>query len=365
MFTIDNGGENLFYGNSKNCQQKIKIESDIVKIDHEKINPDFFGNIFKNDTNQKEKVKKNLIFESNQTTSKKSCTKSSGSSSTCSSRSSYTESLDSDDDDDMSSSSEESSEDEILNAILKEFPVNIICLESLENTLDSLLFGEKILRIPEWKSIIFQILVILTAYQKIFSFTHNDLHTNNIMYQKTDKQAIYYCINKKYYKIPTYGRIFKLIDFGRAIYKFRDKVICSDSFQAKGDAATQYNFGPCFDKKKPRLEPNFSFDLTRLACSLYDYFVPYSNEERKVTHPIGKLIIKWCKDDRGKNILYKKNGDERYPDFKLYKMIARTVHNHIPSKEIENPLFNEFIISRKSIKKKRIINLDNFEKCFS
>ena len=26
---------------------------------------------------------------------------------------------------------------------------------------------------------------------------------------------------------------------------------------------------------------------------------------------------------------------KRYPDFKLYKMIARKVHNHIPSKVIE------------------------------
>ena len=35
-------------------------------------------------------------------------------------------------------------------------------------------------------------------------------------------------------------------------------------------------------------------------------------------------------DDNGKNILYKKNGEERYPNFKLYKMIARIVHNHTP-----------------------------------
>ena len=37
-----------------------------------------------------------------------------------------------------------------------------------------------------------------------------------------------------------------------------------------------------------------------------------------------------------KNILYKKNGEERYPDFKLYKMIARTVHNHTPEAQLTN-----------------------------
>ncbi|NCA20779.1 MAG: signal recognition particle-docking protein FtsY, partial [Crocinitomicaceae bacterium] len=42
-----------------------------------------------------------------------------------------------------------------------------------------------------------------------------------------------------------------------------------------------------------------------------------------------KVIAQWCLDDNGKNVLYKRNGQERYPDFKLYKMIARTVHRHI------------------------------------
>ena len=185
------------------------------------------------------------------------------------------------------------------------------------------------------------------------------------MFEKTDKPWLYYCFKGKYYKIPTFGKIFKIIDFGRAIYKFRDQIICSDSFQSKGDAATQYNFGPCLNEKKPTLEPNFSFDLTRLACSLYDYFVPYSDEEHKVTHLIGKLIIKWCRDDRGKNILYKKNGDERYPDFKLYKMISRTVHNNLPAKEIINPIFNEFIVQKKILRKKRVFNVDTLEKAYT
>ena len=70
------------------------------------------------------------------------------------------------------------------------------------------------------------------------------------------------------------------------------------------------------------------------------------------------MVIKWCRDDRGKNILYKKNGDERYPDFKLYKMIARTVHKHLPSKEIKNTMFDEFKVTKKSLKKKRVFNLD-------
>jgi hypothetical protein len=42
-------------------------------------------------------------------------------------------------------------------------------------------------------------------------------------------------------------------------------------------------------------------------------------------------------------MLYKKNGNDRYPDFKLYKMISRCVHNHTPQAQLERPEFNNFL----------------------
>jgi hypothetical protein len=41
-------------------------------------------------------------------------------------------------------------------------------------------------------------------------------------------------------------------------------------------------------------------------------------------------------------MLYKGNGVDRYPDFKLYKMIARCVHNHTPQAQLERPEFKQF-----------------------
>ena len=61
-------------------------------------------------------------------------------------------------------------------------------------------------------------------------------------------ERLYYQYNEKIYKIPTFGKIFKLIDFGRAIYKFENHVFCSDSFAPGDDAATQYNFEPYYNK---------------------------------------------------------------------------------------------------------------------
>lgn len=249
---------------------------------------------------------------------------------------------------------------ETLLLTFPKFPVQLICLEHCEHTFDHLILNEEINN-DEWFPILMQIIMILITYQKVFSFTHNDLHTNNIMYVPTNKKFLYYCYKKKYYKVPTFGKIFKIIDFGRSIYKFRGKLLCSDSFQPGGDAATQYNTEPYYNDSKPRLEPNFSFDLCRLACSIFDYLVCDLDDIKDLNNcePIVKLIVDWCKDDNGVNILYKNNGDERYPDFKLYKMIARCVHNHTPQAQLERTEFSKFSVSKKNISKdENIINID-------
>ena len=250
---------------------------------------------------------------------------------------------------------DEEEEEETVIAKIKNFPVNVIALECCDNTLDALM-NEESLTADMWDSIVMQLLLTLVTFQNAFGLTHNDLHTNNVMYVKTAQKFLYYKLNHVYYKVPTYGRLFKIIDYGRAIYKFRGKVMCSDSYhQKEGDAATQYNCEPYFNAKKPRLEPNFSFDLCRLGCALYDSI---ADEPRT---KINQIIMDWCNDDKGRNILYKKNGDERYPDFKLYKMIARTVHKHVPIDVLNNAYFDKFIVSKNDIKKhtSSVMDLDS------
>jgi hypothetical protein len=306
------------------------------------------------------------------------------STSTCSSRTSHTSSNDSDieeieeiDNEDIenndnetkessksetksietSSSMEEDSENSDssgeyeLYASIPKFPIQLIAMEYCEDTFDNLILNEELTN-EEWISAFMQIIMTLMTYQKLFSFTHNDLHTSNIMFNKTDKLYLYYCYKNQYYKVPTFGRIFKIIDFGRAIYKFNGVLFCSDSFQEGGDGATQYNTEPFMNNKKPRLEPNYSFDLCRLACSIFDYIIDDMEEIKDMTklEPFARIVVDWCLDDNGLNVLYKTNGAERYPDFKLYKMIARHVHNHTPQLQLERPEFQQFIVNKNTIK---------------
>lgn len=237
----------------------------------------------------------------------------------------------------------ETMEDPIdLILVLKDMPTQVVTLEKCENTLDSLLEQNE-LRIEELESAMFQVILMLYTYQSLFDFTHNDLHTNNIMYISTDQEFLMYKVKGVFYKIPTFGKIYKIIDFGRAIYTVNDKVICSDSFSEHGMAYTQYNFEPFYNQQKPRLLPNKSFDLCRLGCSIIDFIIDDLNDLEKFKKvPIYDLIISWIYDDSGVNVLYKKNGEDRYPDFKLYKMIARIVHNHTPESQLNHVCFEKF-----------------------
>jgi len=247
------------------------------------------------------------------------------------------------DDDDTHESNDDNIEPTIY-AYIDNFPVQMICLEKCDGTLDDL-FENNEIDAEIGASVLFQIIMILIAYQKAFHMTHNDLHTNNIMYVHTNDQYLYYRFNKINYKVPTYGKIFKIIDFGRSIYKYNGQLFCSDSFAQGGDAATQYNFEPFYNPNKPLLEPNYSFDLCRLGCSIYDFIID-DDVDIKEMDELQQTILRWCQDDTGKSVLYKKNGEERYPNFKLYKMIARNVHTHTPHAQLSYPLFNKFSMKK-------------------
>jgi len=255
--------------------------------------------------------------------------------------------------------------EEQIYATLSQFPVQLICIEQCEQTLSDYLDSTKISQ-KEWLAIFMQIIMTLIVYQKAFQFTHNDLHTNNIMYVRTKQKFICYRYKNQTYRVPTFGKIYKIIDFGRAIFNYKGHRMCSDSFKKHGDAHSQYNTEPYFDESKRRIEPNYSFDLCRLACTLFDDLLDVDFDEecsitelvKKTTNPVAKIVADWCLCDDGKNVLYKDNGDERYPDFKLYKMIARRVHRHTPDAQLSRPEFSQFRFGGVLPKDVRCINID-------
>ena len=237
----------------------------------------------------------------------------------------------------------------------------MIGLECYVDTLDSYI-SECDIDNDEMTCILLQVIFTLIGYQKTFNFVHNDLHTNNIMYIPTEYDYVFYKYEGHNYKVKTYGKIWKIIDYGRATYQFNGEQMFSSSFAPKGDAATQYNCEPYYNPKKKPVDINYSFDLCRLACSLYEDLFGDDVVDRSDLNPIENVIVDWCLDYKGRNVLIKNNGEERYEEFKLYKMIARTVHDHVPKKQLSREIFNQYITKNTKMKKgktKIVVNIDN------
>lgn len=257
------------------------------------------------------------------------------------------------------------------------FPVQVSLLEKADGTMDTLLEDEDADDIgmletkdARWAAWLFQVIAGLVVAQHYFGFVHNDLHTNNIMWNGTGVTDIYYRVVKGkdtwYMKIPTYGRLMKIIDFGRASFTVPNVgFFISDAFFPGNDAATQYNCDPFYDSAEgKKVEPNTSFDLCRLAVSLLESLFPdrpanmtpvkiMSREGAKLypetVSPIYNLLWEWLTDDAGKNVLRTPAGEERYPDFDLYRALAAEVHNAMPKVQVEKPLFAQFRCNAKDI----------------
>ena len=192
-----------------------------------------------------------------------------------------------------------------------------------------------------WSAWLFQVVAALSVFQKLCRFCHNDLHTNNIVWTATEQEFLYYKNESgEYYKVPTFGKLFKIIDFGRATCEIGDKKIMSSDFATGQDAAGQYNWGPFYTEGIPEVAPNPSFDLCRLAVSLFDSLCP--DEEAREDSPLAQLLWKWMLDDTDTSVLLTDEGEERFPGFELYIHISAAVHNAVPAEQFREKPFSRF-----------------------
>jgi hypothetical protein len=241
----------------------------------------------------------------------------------------------------------------------------LIFQEKMEGVLDDLLetIGDR--GEARWTAWTFQIIAALCAAQGVLGFTHNDLHTNNIVWAETEESWLFYkSRDGTVFRVPTYGKIFRIIDFGRAIFRVGGKWFISDDYEEGGDADGQYNFGPLANSKEPIIYPNPSFDLCRYAVSVLEALYPempienleggiLSKEDDWVVHetvsPLWNLLWTWLIDEKGKNVLRDEDGTERFPDFDLYQHISQHIFNAKPQEQIHKKIFAEFVTEEKGV----------------
>lgn len=255
-------------------------------------------------------------------------------------------------------------DDYSVHAELYHMPVAVMFLEQMEGAMDDLL--EQHLYTPikteeqkaQWSAWLFQICAALSQLQSTFALTHNDLHTNNVLWKSTEQEFLWYRTKSGLvWKVPTFGRIFTVIDYGRAIFTLNGFTCISSDYDDGHDAAGMYNFGPLLDKSMPKVYPNRSFDLCRLACSLLRAMYPQTPPEKskgkvlskersweikETVEPLFNLVWSWLVDTEGVNVLEEEYGDEKYPGFDLYQVIAATVKSAIPEDQLKKSVFTHF-----------------------
>ena len=254
-------------------------------------------------------------------------------------------------------------EDEyLIHAELRGMPVSVVFLEEMDGTMDDLLESiqnkEIDMNESHWIAWIFQICASLTVLQDYLQLTHNDLHTNNIAWKETKEEYIYYKDTQgSVWKLPTFGKIYHIIDYGRSIFTINNHIFISSDYHDGHDAAGQYNFGSFQDKSKPFVGPNKSFDLSRLSCSLLRVLFPrnppYKEKGGLLTQDgncmvyetengLFNMLWTWLKNVNGMSILEDGLGNEKYAGFDLYSHIAQYVKNAIPSEQFKNPIFQQY-----------------------
>ena len=259
---------------------------------------------------------------------------------------------DSDSDSDSYSDSDSDSDSDIDDCIvsIKNTPVICLFIEKLEGTLEDIIKYE--LTLPLLKSCLFQITFALIYLQKHYHFTHNDLHINNVMYKSTDKPFIYYKYNNQYFKIPTYGKIFKIIDFGRSIFTYQKKTYMNDVFSKYGEAEGQYTHPPQVSFLKMNLNdityPSYYFDLCRLAITMIDE-IRYNHDDELEDSEDYQVFLDFLKflvtDEHGSRL------DKEDDNFDIYIKISRTAKNTLPTEVIMNSIFHEYRVKKKHFPK--------------
>lgn len=225
---------------------------------------------------------------------------------------------------------------------LKNYPVSVALMETMEITLDELLSDDFHMSRTEWLSVLFQTAYNMAVANHCYGLVHNDLHNQNIMLDPCEEEYLYYQVNGQLYKVPTFGRMVKIIDFARATFTYNGQLIMSDMFAPNGEAAGQYTYIPMGSTPEDVAHdlgytntdalhlPNPSFDMIYLAYTI----MPDLDENEHAD--IIAMLRQWSVSSLdGSNIL------DKECDFGMYVDIAHNCHQAVPIDLLSSGLLHE------------------------
>lgn len=197
-------------------------------------------------------------------------------------------------------------------------------------------------------SLTFQIFSAIITMNNIFGIKHNDLHFGNVMLKNTNEEYLYYNVNNSYYKIPTYGYIICILDWGRSTYDFNGFLGKNSVYSANRDCFQQYIFNKinCRGMESLEIDKNQWTDIVMISHSILSEF-----EEVLEGTELKKLLVK--------NITTSNNNELDIEEFnwELYLKITNYKFNINPDKLLTNHIFSKYRIKKKQAKNKCVYDL--------
>lgn len=239
---------------------------------------------------------------------------------------------------------------------LPEYPTQFLFQEKLSGMISDVLdrecyFGER------WKAYVFQIIAALAIAQSRYQMYHNDLHLENIMYKPTRQKYLYYQLNdKQYFKVPTFGKILKIIDWGRSTFLFQDKRLHNQCFYRDQDVFGQYIYeNKAFDfSNTPRYKQvpfNSSADMGMVIYNLY--CITRDKVPRHSRCEFYQWLQNQCLNIKGIN----KYSACKKLNFTLYKELVRHEKNKQPNYLLQDDIFKNYLLETKEDLKEMIYPL--------
>jgi hypothetical protein len=157
------------------------------------------------------------------------------------------------------------------------------------------------------------------------------------MFKHCQEKYIYYKINNQYFRIPTHGKIMKIIDWGRCTFDFNGFKVENNVFSTDGMAFEHYIYPRinCLGKKiKNRF--NESTDLVIFGMNvLTESGFPKSGK-------LHKFIKSWLTDQFGQELIMDPSSFDFYQSLDQFQ-------NANPFKQIKHKIWNLFKINKSKI----------------
>jgi hypothetical protein len=216
------------------------------------------------------------------------------------------------------------------------YPCYLVASEKADLDID-FLYDNNLIDYNFVRSIVFQIFSAIVTMNSLLGMKHNDLHLGNIMLSIANESHIYYSFENVYYKVPTYGYVIKIIDWGRATYNFNGHKGYNNIFQS--ECFGQYVFPYIHNKGLSPLLPekNRWTDITMISHNLLNLLKDYRDSE------IGKLLYS--------NITAKDGTVLNVESFKwgLYTDISQKKFDICPKRLFRDNVFKSYKIKKSKI----------------